>query len=154
MPQNVLLVNGTKRFPPDRLAMLAAGLPVTDWLTVPTIEGVPDAAAALGDKVVVKPVFGGGQNTFVLSSPAEARQLADSEHSAQLRKDGFPLIVERFVTPGTVVVVHASGYYSDHLTCSYRCGTTTSRTSPAPTNSARPSFSQRASDTAPAVPLS
>jgi biotin carboxylase len=77
----------------------SAGLPVTDWLTVPTLEGVPRAVQQLGDaRVVVKPVFGaGGEHTFVLGSVAEAERLAGSERLAGLRHSDFPVIVERFV---------------------------------------------------------
>ncbi|MFF8642027.1 hypothetical protein [Streptomyces sp. NPDC015345] len=84
-------------------ALRAAGLPVTDWVSVPTIAELPRAQAELGGgPVVVKPVFGGGsQNTFVVGSPEQALALADAEEAAGLRSAGFPLIVERFIEIGT-----------------------------------------------------
>ncbi|HEV2371158.1 MAG TPA: ATP-grasp domain-containing protein [Streptosporangiaceae bacterium] len=76
----------------------AAGLPVTDWVSVPSVERVPGTLSELGAPVVVKPVFGGGgQHTFVLKSAADAAALATSPHAAGLREAGCPVIVERFV---------------------------------------------------------
>jgi biotin carboxylase len=80
-------------------ALRAGGLPVTDWITVPTVHQVPDAVRALGGgRVVVKPVFGGGgQNTFVLDTELDAAELARSAAARGLRSAGCPVVVERFV---------------------------------------------------------
>ncbi|KPI03549.1 hypothetical protein OK074_4916 [Actinobacteria bacterium OK074] len=80
-------------------ALRAAGLPVTDWTSIPALAQLPAAFDELGGTpVVVKPVFGGGsQNTFVVRSRAEAEDLVGQQEAAGLRSAGFPLIVERYV---------------------------------------------------------
>ncbi len=80
-------------------ALRADGLPVTDWMAVPTLSHLPAAFDELGSgAVVVKPVFGGGsQNTFVVRTREEAVALAGKEEAAGLRASGFPVIVERYV---------------------------------------------------------
>ncbi len=94
-------------------ALRAAGLPVTDWTSVPALAQLPAAFDELGGgPVVVKPVFGGGaQNTFALHTREEAVALATAEKSAGLRGARFPLIVERFVEIGTEY--HCDGFTQD-----------------------------------------
>jgi hypothetical protein len=77
----------------------AAGLPVTDWHTVPTVERVPDAMRSLGaTRAVVKPVFGSGsERVHVADSVADAESSAGSERWADLSGLDIPVIVERFV---------------------------------------------------------
>ncbi|MEV0174409.1 ATP-grasp domain-containing protein [Streptomyces sp. NPDC050803] len=80
-------------------ALRRAGLPVTDWTSIPNLSRLPAAFDELGGvPVVVKPVFGGGsQNTFVVRSRAQAEELGGKEEAAGLRSAAFPLIVERYV---------------------------------------------------------
>lgn len=75
-----------------------AGLPVTDFAQILSLDEVPAAADRTGWPCVVKPVFGGGcLDVVVLESRAHFDAFAASPQADSLRASRDPLIVEAYV---------------------------------------------------------
>ncbi|UED88002.1 ATP-grasp domain-containing protein [Streptomyces profundus] len=81
-----------------KTALRAAGVPLTDFRGIATLEDIHTVATEWGWPLVVKPALGAGaQDTFVLRGSADLDVLVTTERGDGLRGADYPLLVERFV---------------------------------------------------------
>ena len=81
-----------------KLALRAAGLPVTSFARLDRLDDIAEFGKTHGWPVIVKPSFGGGAvNVVRIDSPEDAAALRDSDAGRALLATGVPLLAERYV---------------------------------------------------------